>query len=103
MNYPEKNFTHAYEARYNMGKDAGAACMGQPMTVAMGGKYVLSKATTLNYMIELGAMPHNIVKWEHKIDKNWKVAVTQSFDNNNVGKEKAPDAYQLGMDVSYTL
>lgn len=98
----DKNYTHAYEARYNTKGEANGF-MGQPMKIAAGGKYVLSKASTLNYMMEFGAQHHTIMKWEHKVDKNWKVAVNQSYDLNNVGKEKAGDAYQLGMDVSYTL
>lgn len=59
----------------------------------------------MGYMIELSEKPHAIAKWEHKVNKNWKVAAVQSYNMNHVGKDKGsvPDAYQVGFDVNYTL
>lgn len=96
----DKGFTHVYEMRYNVKKDSPAQAWGMPMTVSAGGKYVLSDKTTCNYMLEMSEKVHSIFKWEHKMDKNWKVALTQSFNNNEVGKS---DPYKLGMDVTYQL
>jgi hypothetical protein len=99
VKYAEKNFIHAYEARYSMEKDA-PGMFGQPITVGAGGKYVLSKETTMGYSFEFAAEPHAQAKFEHKLDKNWKVAAHQSYDCK--AAENKP-AYKLGFDVAYTL
>ena len=70
------------------------------MTVTAGGTYVLSDKTTMNYGFEMAEKYHSMFKWEHKLDKNWKVAISQSFNNNEVGKS---DPYKLGFDVTYQL
>lgn len=103
INYADKNFTHAYEGRYNLDKDAAKGFQGLPVSLVAGGKYVLSKQTSMGYMVELAENAHSIAKWEHKIDKNWKVSATQSYDMNQVGKKEAPAPYQVGFDVAYTL
>jgi len=98
IRYAEKNFTHAYEARYAL--EDKKSFFDQPVTIGAGGKYILSKETTMGYSVELSAEPHAQAKFEHKLDKNWKVAAHQSFDCNQAAG-KAP--YKLGFDVAYTL
>lgn len=96
----EHGFTHVYEARYNTKDGAAAQAWGHPLTLAAGGKYVLSDKTTCNYMFEQSAKPHAIFKWVHKLDKNWQVAMTQSFNHNNV---EGGNPYSLGFDATYQL
>jgi len=103
IKYADKNFTHAYEARYSLKADAQKKFQGLPVSVVGGGKYVLSEKSSMGYMVELGETAHSIAKWEHKVDKNWKVAATQSFDMNLVGKKDAAAPYQVGFDINYTL
>lgn len=78
--YGDKKFSHAYEARWNAKKAAPLEFMQQPMTVTAGGKYDLGEQTSMNYMLEMGANRHFIWKFAHKVDRNWKVAGTQSFN-----------------------
>jgi len=93
----EVNFTHAYEARYTF-KDGKNALWGMPLVIGAGGKYVLSGQTTMGYSFEFAEMAHAQAKFEHKIDKNWKVTAHQSFDMNNTKQQ-----YRLGFDVNYNL
>lgn len=91
-------FTHAYELKH-YGAEKAEYFWGYPVAVAGGGKYVLSKQTGFAYAIELGKQIHLQAKFDHKVDKNWKVAVHQSYDMNK--KDEKP--YNLGFDVTYTL
>jgi len=101
INNAEKKFSHAYELRYhNDEKKAPHKLFGQTMSVAAGGKYVLSDKTTMNYSAEFGNDNHAQTKFTHKHDKNWTFAAHQSFNIADVEK-KHP--YQLGFDVNYTL
>lgn len=106
QHYADKNFHHAYEGRWSL-KEGATGFQGLPLTIAAGGKYVLSKESTMNYMVELAENAHAIAKWEHKLNKNWKFTATQSLNMKNLktgeGKEACPAAYQVGFDVNYTL
>lgn len=97
IHYSDKSFTHAYEARYGLGADAKKRFQDLPLTVAAGGKYALSGQTSMSYAAEFGAATHGQAKFEHKIDKNWKVSAHQSFDCNK------NNLYRTGFDVNYTL
>lgn len=102
INYKEKNFKHAYEARYALKDADGKQFMGQavPLTVVGGGNYKLSDATTMNYMVEMGADAHAMAKFSHKVDKNWAVSGFQSYDKN---AKDGRQPYVVGFDVAYTL
>jgi hypothetical protein len=103
INYADKNFTHAYEAVYETAAKNGQEdkLFGQPLTVAVGGKYVLSKETTMTYSAEFGKSQSAQAKFDYKLDKNWKASVQQRFDAGRVGTKNAP--YELGFDIAYTL
>lgn len=94
----DANFTHAYEAKYYMDKDHQKKFYDQPVKLAFAGKYQLNKATGFGYSLECGAFNHAQAKWEHKVDKNWKVSAHQSYD---MAQKNKP--YNLGFDVAYTL
>jgi len=38
---------------------------------------------------------------EHTLDKNWGVKITQTYDQENLGK--AQGAYHIGFNVTYKL
>jgi hypothetical protein len=99
----DAGFTHAYEAKYFGAKDkdnkAQEFFQGQPVKLAAGGRYQLNKSTGFNYAVEFSNTIHAQWKWDHKVDKNWKVAGHQSFDMANKGKQP----YNIGIDVTYTL
>lgn len=97
----DKGFQHAYEGRWNMKGDAKSELAGQPMIITAGGKYDLGEQTSMNYMLELGADRHFMWKFAHKVDRNWKLTGTQSFDFNKVGTKQ--NAYNVGFDVAYTI
>ena len=102
--YKEKNFTHAYELKYYLGelKDNKKGIAGLNVEGVAGGKYVLSDSSTLSYSVEAGQSVAANGKFEHKLDKNWKVAVTQQFHASRIADGKRPP-YDLGFDVAYTL
>jgi len=102
IHYADKNFTHAYEAKYNHSNSAPLKLFAQPLSVAMGGKYILSKETALTYGIEFGKVSSAQAKYDHKINKNLKVSIKQSYDCNRLADGKRPP-YDLGFDVSYTV
>lgn len=51
VNKPETTFTHVYEALYTL-KDGKEEFHGFPLVIAAGGKYVLSKDSTMTYGVE---------------------------------------------------
>ena len=102
IHYADKNFTHAYEAKYNHSNSAPLKLFAQPLSVAMVGKYILSKETALTYGIEFGKVSSAQAKYDHKINKNLKVSIKQSYDCNRLADGKRPP-YDLGFDVSYTV
>lgn len=98
VNYAEKNFTHVYEAKFN---PAEVQLFHQPLIVAGAGRYVLSKDSSLTYSVEFAKETSAQIKFDHKLDKNWKVSVAQSYDCNRLVTKRAP--YDLGFNVAYTL
>lgn len=102
INYAEKNFTHVYEAKYNHDNKATLKLFAQPLSLAAGGKYVLSKDSTLLYGLEFAKEISAQAKFDHKLDKHWKVSIHQSFDAHRLADGKrAP--YDLGFNVAYNL
>lgn len=102
VRYFDKNFTHAYEAKYDHSNKAPLALFAQPLVLGGGGKYVLSRDSTLTYSLEFAKETSGQVKFDHKLDKNWKVSILQSFDCDRLAAGKrAP--YDLGFNVAYTL
>jgi len=53
--YKEKNFTHTYEANWNLKDKEFKGLFGFPFVVAAGGKYVLSDKSSLTYSAEASA------------------------------------------------
>lgn len=100
VNKPETSFTHVYEALYTT-KDGKEEFRGFPLVIAAGGKYVLSKESTMTYGVEFKKTQAAQLKFEHKLDKNWKVSFVQQFDACRLGSKRP--AYDLGFDVAYTL
>ena len=83
-------------------KDNKKGFAGLKVEGVAGGKYVLSDKSTMSYSVEAGDHFAANGKFEHKLDKNWKVAVTQQFHASRIADGKrAP--YDLGFDVAYTL
>lgn len=101
IHYADKNFTHVYEAKFDHSEKAKKEFQDQALRLAAGGKYVLSKASSMTYGVEVGKHSNMQAKWEHKLDSNWKVTANQSFDNNRLETKQAP--YDLGFDIAYTL
>lgn len=103
VDYKEKKFQHAYEARWFMDQDDAKQprdlFYGMPLKWVASGNYTMSDASSMGYMFEMGKDAHLMAKFTHKIDKNWTVAARQSYDMAN----KDGQAYQLGMDISYAL
>lgn len=55
----------------------------------------------MHYSVEFGAKASVGTKYEHKIDKHWKVATQHAYDFNLVGS-KHP-YFKVGYDVTYSL
>jgi len=70
-----------------------------PMVFGMGCKYALSNKSTLTFSSEWAENVHGFMKWNHKIDKNWALGITQSMDQS---QEKS-NMYKLSFDVNYNL
>lgn len=95
----QKSFTHAYEAKYFMDGEKHKRLNDWPLQVVFSGNYKLSKATSFGYSVEAREYMHGQCKFNHAVDKNWKVAAHQSYDMS----KKAEKPYNLGFDVTYTL
>lgn len=74
---------------------------GLPITVATGGKVAYSKSTSMAYGLEWTKSMHAQMQWAHKVDKNWSVAMHQSFDMNRLGSKREP--YDIAFAATYTL
>lgn len=98
----DKDFAHAYELNYSTKEGDTSGLAQSAVKVSAGGKYVLSKQSSLGYGVTFGNSFVATAKFAHTIDKNWKVKLSQQYDNNRPATGKRAQ-YDLGFDITYTL
>ena len=91
---------HSFEARYTHESTDGVK--GTPVSIHSGLEYDLSDKTSLSFASNHAADHDCEMEVTHKIDGNWTVSASQSFDCSKVaGKEARP--YHLGFTAAYKL
>ena len=75
--------------------------MGMPFFLRGGVSYDLSDATSLDVSGSWGEGINVSQTVSHKCDKNWTVAATQTYDQENLRKSQG--AYHIGFGLTYKL
>ena len=97
---------HTFEGRYTHESTDGF--MGTPVSLHSGLEYELSDKTSLSFASNHAATHDCEMGVEHKIDANWTVSATQTFDAGKAAKaanSKTSGArpYHLGFTATYKL
>ena len=99
--YCEGKLTIASEGKWNHSDTARLQLWSQPLTLATGGRYVCSEDSSVFFGFEFAKYVSAQAKFDHKINKNLKVTIHQSYDCDRHATKRAP--YDLGFNVAYTL
>ena len=94
---------HSFEGRYTHESTDGF--MGTPVSLHSGVEYELSDKTSLSFASNHAATHDCEMGVEHKIDANWTVSATQTFDAGKAANSKTSGArpYHLGFTATYKL
>ena len=96
----KEGIQHSFEAVY--GWDKGfQGISGQPFALRGGVEYELSDQTSVQASGDWGASYSVSNEVTHKVDRNWTVSCTQSFDADNLNGKCSP--YHIGFAASYKL
>ena len=96
----KEGIQHSFEAIYGYGKDF-KGIKGQPVGLRAGVEYELSDQTTVTAAGEMNDSYNLVQEVTHKIDNNWTVSCTQSFDASDLDGKSSP--YHIGFAASYKL
>lgn len=94
---------HTFEARYKHESTEGF--YGSPVSVHSGVEYELNDKTSLSFSSNHAENHDCEMEVTHKIDGNWTVSATQSFDASKApnSKETGAKPYHLGFTATYKL
>ena len=95
----KEGINHSFEAVYGWGDFKGI--QGHPVAIRAGVEYELSDQTSTTVSANAHSAYDISNEVTHKIDKNWTVTCSQSFDGDAVGSKKNP--YHIGFAASYKL
>lgn len=90
---------HSFELVYGWKEFAGI--QGNPVALRGGVEYELSDQTSVQASASWDKNYTVSQEVTHKIDKNWTVSCTQSFDSEQVGSKNSP--YHIGFAAAYKL
>lgn len=96
------DFSHSYEVEADM-KEGAVGVAGTPLVINGGGEYELNKKCNIGYTFVLGQHFSYNQAIEHKVDKNWTVTLSQSFDAECLEKDRKKPAYDVGVAFQYKL
>ena len=94
---------HSFEARYKHESTEGLG--GTPVSIHSGLEYELSDKTSLSFASNHAGTHDCEMGVEHKIDANWTVSASQTFDAGKAANSKTSGArpYHLGFTATYKL
>lgn len=93
-------YQHSFEAVIGYG-DKYEGIQGQKVSIRGGVEYELSDASSLQVSADFAKDYSISAETSHKLDKNWTVGCTQSFNSEDVAGKKNP--YHMGFSASYKL
>jgi len=96
----KEGIQHSFEGVYGWGKDF-KGIKGQPVALRAGVEYELSDQTTVTASGNWDETYSVSQEVQHKIDNNWTVSASQSFDSSSLGGKTSP--YHIGFTASYKL
>ena len=96
----KEGYTHSFEAIYGWATGF-KGFWGQPVEMRGGVEYELSDSSSLECGWSVGEKYSVGMEGTHQINKNLSVSATQSFDQENCGKNQP--AYHIGFGAVYKL
>ena len=95
----KEGINHSFEVVYGWGADF-KGIMDYPVALLSGYEYELSDKTSLNASAAWKGAYTIDSSIEHKVDSNWTVGATQSYDS---GAATGQSPYHIGFSASYKL